>query len=96
MYMKVELHGEDGYGGPMYIGTCCFHRRDTLCERKLSGGYENDLKSENDHFIEANLHELEIKSKGLASCTYEENTLWGKEVTYLSPVLIDKNAPFIS
>ena len=96
MYMKVESHGADGYGGPMYIGTCCFHRRDALCGRKFSGGHKNDLKSENDYFIEANLHELEVKSKSLASCTYEENTLWGKKVAYLPPFLIDKNTPFIS
>ncbi|KAE9614736.1 hypothetical protein Lal_00036213 [Lupinus albus] len=77
---EVELHGADGYGGPLYIGTCCFHRRDALCGKKYDGGYRNDWKSDNDHAIESNLHELEEKSKALASCTYEENTQWGKKM----------------
>ncbi|XP_061337605.1 cellulose synthase-like protein E1 [Gastrolobium bilobum] len=78
--MEVELHGLDGYGGPLYIGTCCFHRRDAFCGRKFSGRYKNDWNEENDHLIEANLHELVEESKALASCTYEENTAWGKEM----------------
>ncbi|KAK7290611.1 hypothetical protein RIF29_05157 [Crotalaria pallida] len=87
---KVEFYGSDGYGGPSYIGTCCFHRRDALCGRKYSSEYWNDLKSENDHFIiEANLHELEEKSKALASCTYEENTLWGKEMGFKYGCLVE-------
>ena len=82
--MKWEFPGMDGFGGPMYIGTGCFHRMDTLCGRKFSDQYKNDWKSEkenNDQMIEASLHELEENSKALACCTYEENTLWGKEVT---------------
>ncbi|CAL0308923.1 unnamed protein product [Lupinus luteus] len=78
--MEVELHGADGYGGPLYIGTCCFHRRDALCGKKYNGRYMSDWKSENEHVIETNLHELEEQSKALASCTYEDNTLWGKEM----------------
>ncbi|CAL0307351.1 unnamed protein product [Lupinus luteus] len=77
---QVELHGADGYGGPMYIGTCCFHRRDALCGKKYDSGYRIDWKSENDHAIESNLQELEEKSKALASCTYEQNTQWGKKM----------------
>ncbi|KAL1347573.1 hypothetical protein AAHE18_07G015500 [Arachis hypogaea] len=79
--VDVEMHGADHYGGPFYIGTCCFHRRDALSGMKFSVGYKNDLlKSERDYSIEENLHELEVKSKALASCTYEKNTLWGKEM----------------
>ncbi|KAK2640140.1 hypothetical protein Ddye_027935 [Dipteronia dyeriana] len=33
--IEVEFHGMDGNGGPPYIGTGCFHRRDTLCGRKF-------------------------------------------------------------
>ena len=82
----MDLHGFDGFGGPMYIGTGCFHRRDVLCGRKYSDQYKIDWKNANveniDHMIkEASLQELEEKSKTLASCTYEENTSWGKEVT---------------
>ncbi|KAE9591242.1 hypothetical protein Lalb_Chr20g0116421 [Lupinus albus] len=79
----VELHGADGYGGPLYIGTCCFHRRDALCGKKYNGRFMNDWKSEIEHVMETNLQELEEQSKALACCTYEENTLWGKEVDNL-------------
>lgn len=68
----------------MYIGTGCFHRRDVLCGRKFNKQYRNDWNNANDeninHRIEASLQEMEEKSKPLASCTYEENTSWGKEV----------------
>ncbi|THU48252.1 hypothetical protein C4D60_Mb09t24290 [Musa balbisiana] len=30
----VELGGLDSWGGPLYIGTGCFHRREVLCGRK--------------------------------------------------------------
>jgi hypothetical protein len=72
----VEFYSIDGFGGPMYIGTGCFHRRDTLCGRKF-------IKNTNDDHIikEPSLQELEENSKTLASCSYEENTSWGKEVT---------------
>ena len=32
--IKVELTGFDSNGGPCYIGTGCFHKRETLCEKK--------------------------------------------------------------
>ena len=78
--MKVEFHGADGHGGPLYVGTGCFHMRDTLCGMKFSDQHRHDWTSENDQIIEESLQELEERSKALASCTYEENTLWGKEV----------------
>ncbi|KAJ0081922.1 hypothetical protein Patl1_09606 [Pistacia atlantica] len=34
--MEVELPGIDSNGGPFYIGTGCFHRRETLCGKKYS------------------------------------------------------------
>jgi cellulose synthase/poly-beta-1,6-N-acetylglucosamine synthase-like glycosyltransferase len=77
---EVEFHGADGCGGPMYIGTGCFHKRESLCGMKFSGEYRHKWKSENDLFTEGNLQELEQKAKGLASCSYEENTQWGKEM----------------
>jgi len=67
----MDFHGMDSLGGPLYIGTGCFHRREILCGRK----FNDQIKKE------ASLHELEEKSKALASCTFEKNTLWGKEVT---------------
>ena len=90
--MKVEFHGADSYGGPLYVGTGCFHRRDILCGRKFGDQNKNDWKTENEinQTIEGSLHELEENSRALASCTYEENTLWGQEVSFslsLSPLL---------
>ncbi|KAK7320312.1 hypothetical protein VNO77_29674 [Canavalia gladiata] len=87
--MEVELHGADGYGGPLLIGTCCFHRRDALCGKKFSGENKNDWNDENEVLIEANLRELEEESKTLASCTYEENTLWGKEMGAIYGCLVE-------
>jgi len=78
--VKVEFHGADGCGGPLYIGTGCFHKRESLCGMKFSDEYRHNWKSEDNLSTEATLHELEEKSKALASCSYEENTQWGKEV----------------
>ncbi|KAM1039520.1 hypothetical protein EV2_029704 [Malus domestica] len=77
---EVEAHGVDSYGGPLYIGSGCFHRRDTLCGRKFSKGCKSDMKWENREGKELGIHELEESSKSLASCTFEENTQWGKEM----------------
>ncbi|CAJ1963856.1 unnamed protein product [Sphenostylis stenocarpa] len=81
----MEFHGMDALGGPLYIGTGCFHRREILCGRKFNNQYKKDWNGckNIDHMKEASLHELEEKSKALASCTYEKNTLWGKEMGLL-------------
>ncbi|TXG67985.1 hypothetical protein EZV62_009260 [Acer yangbiense] len=76
---EVEFHGLDGNGGPPYIGTGCFHRRDTLYGRKFDKECTSKWYKENDPESEESLHELEAQLKVLASCTYEENTQWGKE-----------------
>jgi len=81
--LKVELHGFDGFGGPLFIGTCCYLRRDALWWKKFSREYKNDWNDENENEVtEVNLHELEEESKALANCSYEKNTLWGKKVIY--------------
>ncbi|CAL8160029.1 unnamed protein product [Prunus armeniaca] len=82
---EVEAHGVDGYGGPLYVGTGCFHRRDTLCGRKFSKDSKSDMKWDNRKREELGIHELEENTKGLASCTFEENTQWGKEVSLSLP-----------
>ncbi|CAA0810720.1 Cellulose synthase-like protein E1 [Striga hermonthica] len=74
----VEFHGLDGYGGPMYIGTGCFHRRDTLCGRKFTKGSAFEWKGIT--VPKTDVSELEQSIKELASCTFEKNTQWGKEV----------------
>ncbi|XP_030928219.1 cellulose synthase-like protein E1 [Quercus lobata] len=80
---EVEFHGLDGCGGPLYIGTGCFHRRDTLCGRKFSKEYKTDWSSLNDIRRKDSVHELEKNFKGLASSTYDQNTQWGKEMGLL-------------
>ena len=81
--MKVDFPGLDSLGGPLYIGTGCFHRREILCGKKFNDQYKKDWNEYKNTGLlkEASLHELEEKSKALASCTFEKNTLWGKEVT---------------
>lgn len=71
----------DGYGGPLYSGSGCFNRREILCGRKYNKESKIELKRENDPKREESLLDLEETSKALASCTYETNTQWGKEVS---------------
>ncbi|MED6213538.1 hypothetical protein PIB30_094327 [Stylosanthes scabra] len=63
---QVEFHGADGFGGPLYVGTGCFHKRDTLCGMKFNNG-QNRISdwadNENDQNVEENLKELEERSK---------------------------------
>ena len=81
---KVELAALDANGGPCYIGSGCFHRRETLCGMKYSKGCETEWKRENERKTRENASVLEESCKVLASCTYEENTQWGKEEVALS------------
>ena len=84
----MEFPGIDANGGPMYIGTGCFHRRVNLCERKHCNEHKVDWKRVADIQIEGNARDLEEECKVLASCAYEENTQWGIEVSLsLSPSL---------
>ncbi|KAI6691737.1 hypothetical protein NL676_019447 [Syzygium grande] len=41
---SVEIRGMDNYGGPPYMGTGCFHRRETLCGRKYRRGNKSVLE----------------------------------------------------
>lgn len=84
----VEFHGLDGFGGPLYIGSGCFHRREILSGRKYSKECKIDLKTQNEYCKMGNVHELEERLKSLASCTYEQNTEWGHEIglKYGTPV----------
>ncbi len=79
--IKVELPGLDGNGGPCYIGSGCFHRREILCGKKYSKERGVDWKRLNHRKVEESMSVLEETCKVLASCTYEENTQWGKEVS---------------
>ncbi|XP_011097753.1 cellulose synthase-like protein E1 [Sesamum indicum] len=77
---QIEFHGLDGCGGPMYIGTGCFHRRDTLCGRKFTKGSLFDWKQSTVPRKGETAAELEERVKELASCKFEKNTQWGKEM----------------
>jgi hypothetical protein len=35
----------DGVGGPAYIGTGCFHRREVLCGRSFTEEYNSTSKT---------------------------------------------------
>ncbi|KAF8023286.1 hypothetical protein BT93_F0701 [Corymbia citriodora subsp. variegata] len=77
----VEFPGLDGNGGPMYIGTGCFHRRDALSGRKYTLEVKTDsLKRERHDQRRDSAPVLEETCKTLADSAYEENTDWGKEM----------------
>ncbi|XP_050288230.1 cellulose synthase-like protein E6 [Quercus robur] len=78
--MELELPGFDGNGGPCYIGTGCFHRRETLSGKKYKKNSKADWKRWSNRSVEESTSVLEETSKILASCSYEENTQWGKEI----------------
>ncbi|KAK7815603.1 cellulose synthase-like protein e1 [Quercus suber] len=77
---KMEMPGFDGNGGPCYIGTGCFHRRETLSGKKYNKNYKEDWKRWSNRSVKESSRVLEDTSKVLASCSYEENTQWGKEI----------------
>ncbi|WCJ33116.1 cellulose synthase like E1 [Euphorbia peplus] len=77
---KVDFHGLDGVGGPMYIGSGCFHRRDILYGKKYGDNSKFEWRREDDHKRHESIRELEEEAKPLASCTYEQNTEWGNEM----------------
>ncbi|KAF2299999.1 hypothetical protein GH714_006614 [Hevea brasiliensis] len=68
------------FGGPLYIGTGCFHRRDALCGKKFTKDCKFEWKKDDDHKRLKSILELEEETKSLASCTYEQNTQWGNEM----------------
>ncbi len=78
--IKVELPGFDGNGGPSYGGSGCFHRREALCGQKYNKECKADWKKLSNKEARESASVLEETYKVLASCTYEENTQWGKEV----------------
>lgn len=83
--MKLEVLGFDANGGPSYMGSGCFHRRETLCGKKYEKNYKVDWKKINDRKVNESASFLEETCKVLASCTFEHNTPWGKEVHFILP-----------
>lgn len=66
----------------MYIGTGCFHRRESLCGLKYTKGHKNEFKVKNDVPKPSvdSVTDLQKRLMHLATCTFESNTQWGKEV----------------
>ncbi|KAA8519230.1 hypothetical protein F0562_013486 [Nyssa sinensis] len=81
--MKVELAALDAYGGPCYVGTGCFHRRQSLCGNKYDKECKVEWETQNYGKVKESVHVLEQTCRVLASCTYEGNTKWGKEMGVL-------------
>jgi hypothetical protein len=65
----VDLPGLDANGGPLYIGTGCFHRREALCGRRYSNENKVEWKEVNDRKVKESAGVLEEVSRILASCT---------------------------
>jgi len=89
--VKVELCGMDGVGGPAYIGTGCFHRREVLCGRSFTEDYKQDWDDAGITAAKPQQHidEIEEQARSVATCAYEAgNTQWGREmgVKYGCPV----------
>ncbi|KAJ9672427.1 hypothetical protein PVL29_025871 [Vitis rotundifolia] len=87
---EIEVAGVDGYGGAFYCGMGCFHRRESLCGRKYSKNYRGEWKRGAQKNAERTVDELEEASTVLANCSYEKDTLWGKEVMTASTNIQDK------
>lgn len=84
---KVEFPGLDGYGGVLYVGSGCFHRRETLCGKKFNKDEKITFKTNSRYEPERKMQKLD-EVKKLASCTYEEKTQWGKQVSFsIAPIL---------
>ncbi|XVF42562.1 hypothetical protein PTKIN_Ptkin01aG0373400 [Pterospermum kingtungense] len=77
---KLDILGLDAYGGPCYIGTGCFHRREALCGKKYDRHCKVDWKRPNYIKVEESAIAQEETCKVLGSCTFEQNTPWGKEM----------------
>ncbi|VAI18685.1 unnamed protein product [Triticum turgidum subsp. durum] len=74
------MGGMDSLGGPLYIGTGCFHRREILCGRKFTKDYQEDWNAGIKDKLQESIDETEEKAKSLAACTYEHGTQWGDEI----------------
>ncbi|KAL8256512.1 hypothetical protein R6Q59_031579 [Mikania micrantha] len=75
---EVDFHGLDGNGGPLYVGTGCFHRRDILLGKSFDEKSRFEWKTDNEHDDTPRITIEETKN--LASCTFEIDTEWGKEM----------------
>ncbi|XP_042030591.1 cellulose synthase-like protein E1 isoform X1 [Salvia splendens] len=77
--VRVELLALDAHGGPLYIGSCCFHQRDALTGKKYEKGSHINWKLVNE-IQEPEIENLLEETTKLANCSYEENSSWGTEM----------------
>ncbi|KAL7186770.1 hypothetical protein ACSBR2_028486 [Camellia fascicularis] len=85
----IEFAGMDGFNAAFYLGTGCFHRRESLCGLNYSENYGGDLNSVCDIRKDRTIYELEEGSKVLANCSYEAGTQWGKEMGLVYGCLVE-------
>jgi hypothetical protein len=77
--IEIDSHGLDEHGGPLYIGSGCYHRRESLLGEKYDETRKLKLvKRERDY--KSTVLALEQRAKNLITCTFEDNTQWGNEV----------------
>ncbi|XP_057765429.1 cellulose synthase-like protein E6 [Salvia miltiorrhiza] len=76
----IELSGLDGFGVALYVGTGCFHRRESLSGKKFSVNHRIESGDVEDNIKGKSKEELENTAKVLANCSYEKGTSWGKEM----------------
>lgn len=69
----------DGHGGPLYIGSGCYHRRESLLGKKYDKTHKLELV-ERERDYKSTASALEERAKNLVTCTFEDNTQWGNEV----------------
>ncbi|CAL0315927.1 unnamed protein product [Lupinus luteus] len=76
---KLELAGICGHGAALYCGTGCFHRRESISGTSFKDYIPNkDTNPKRED--KRTLNELNEASKALATCTFEKDTQWGKEM----------------
>ncbi|KAG6394166.1 hypothetical protein SASPL_144746 [Salvia splendens] len=73
---EVELLAFDTHGGPLCIGSCCFHIRDALTGKKYEKEFPINWKQVNE-IQEPERENLLEETAKLANCGYEENSSWG-------------------
>ncbi|CAI9772784.1 unnamed protein product [Fraxinus pennsylvanica] len=78
--MKIDFAGFDGHGIMPYIGTGCFHRRESLCGRKYSENCSVEWNDVKDTIKGRTIDEFEEAGKLVANCSYEKGSQWGKEM----------------
>ncbi|XP_057765098.1 cellulose synthase-like protein E6 [Salvia miltiorrhiza] len=78
---ELELAALDAHGGPLYIGSCCFHRRDALAGNKYEKGSHINWKQVNEMHQPERPNLLQ-ETATFANCRYEENSSWGKEMGF--------------